>query len=246
MKIGLLIVDDHAIVREGLRALLANDPEIQILAEAADGHEAVQLARRLKPDVVLMDVIMQHMNGIDATRQIVKHNPKARVIILTTMREWYKVQLCIEAGACGYIVKASPANELLSAIRNACNGSTTFSTVISKDIQDQNRRMFVTQGRMDSNVQKLTVRETEVLRLIADGFANKQIAAELGISIKTVEKHRQQVMNKLNIHDIAGLTRYALSTGMVRPSEKNQNIGKTSPSLPPLPETHTPSTVGVV
>ena len=246
MKIGIMIVDDHAIVREGLRALLANDPEIQILAEAADGHEAVQLARRLKPDVVLMDVIMQHMNGIDATRQIVKNNPKAKVIILTTMREWYKVQLCIEAGACGYIVKASPANELLHAIRNACNGSTTFSTVISKDIQDQNRRMFVSQGRIDSNMQKLTGRESEVLRLIADGFANKQIASELGISIKTVEKHRQQVMNKLNIHDIAGLTRYALSTGMVRPSDKNQGAEHTTPALPPLPETNAQPAVNAV
>lgn len=246
MKIGLMIVDDHAIVREGLRALLANDPDIHILAEAADGHEAVQLARRLKPDVVLMDVIMQHMNGIDATRQIVKNNPKTKVIILTTMREWYKVQLCIEAGACGYIVKASPANELLQAIRNACNGSTTFSTVISKDIQDQNRRMFVSQGRIDANTQKLTSRESEVLRLIADGYANKQIASELGISIKTVEKHRQQVMNKLNIHDIAGLTRYALSTGMVRPSEKDQSLENTAPSLPPLPETHAQPTATAV
>ncbi len=236
MKIGLILVDDHAIVREGLRALLANDPEIQILAEAADGHEAVQLCRRLRPDVVLMDVILPNMNGIDATRQIVRHNPKVKVLILTTMKEWYKVQLCVEAGACGYFVKSSPATELLQAIRNACSGSSTFSTVISKDIQDQNRRMFLSQGRFDSSLQKLTTRESEVLRLIADGFANKQIAAELGISIKTVEKHRQQVMNKLNIHDIAGLTRYALSTGMVKPGEMRAPT-ETIPVLPPLPDT---------
>lgn len=246
MKIGLMIVDDHAIVREGLRALLSSDPDIQILAEASDGHEAVQLAKKLKPDVVLMDVILPHMNGIDATRQIVRQNPKVKVIILTTMREWYKVQLCIDAGACGYFVKASPSNELLQAIRNACNGSTTFSTAISKDIQDQNRRMFVSQGRIDSNVQKLTTRESEVLRLIADGYANKQIAAELGISIKTVEKHRQQVMNKLNIHDIAGLTRYALSTGMVQPSDKTRAAETTAPALPPLPETHLHAAVSAV
>jgi len=246
MKIGLMLVDDHAIVREGLRALLSTDPDIQIIAEAADGHEAVQLARRLKPDVVLMDVILPHMNGIDATRQIVKQNPKAKVIILTTMREWYKVQLCIDAGACGYFVKASPATELLQAIRNACNGNTTFSTTISKDIQDQNRRMFMTQGKIDSNVQKLTTRESEVLRLIADGYANKQIAAELGISIKTVEKHRQQVMNKLNIHDIAGLTRYALSTGMVQPSDKHHASDTSTSSLPPLPESHAPVTASAI
>jgi DNA-binding NarL/FixJ family response regulator len=245
MKIGLMIVDDHAIVREGLRALLSTDPDIQILAEASDGHEAVQLAKKLKPDVVLMDVILPHMNGIDATRQIVRQNPKVKVIILTTMREWYKVQLCIDAGACGYFVKASPSNELLQAIRNACNGSTTFSTAISKDIQDQNRRMFVSQGRIDSNVQKLTTRESEVLRLIADGYANKQIAAELGISIKTVEKHRQQVMNKLNIHDIAGLTRYALSTGMVQPSDKRRAPEATTSALPPLPETHVHAAMSV-
>ena len=218
MKIGLVLVDDHAIVREGLRALLKNDPDIQILAEAADGGQAVQVVKKLRPDVVLMDVMLPTMNGIEATKQIVKSSPRTKVIILTTVREWYKVQDCIDAGACGYFVKASPSNELLQAIHNACNGTTTFSTAISKDIQDQNRRMFVTQGKFDATTPKLTTRETEVLGLIANGLGNKHIAAELGISIKTVEKHRQQVMNKLNIHDIAGLTRYAISTGMVRPS----------------------------
>lgn len=219
MKIGLVLVDDHAIVREGLRALLKNDPDIQILAEAADGAQAVQVVRKIKPDVVLMDVMLPTMNGIEATKLIVKHSPKTKVIILTTMREWYKVQDCIEAGACGYFVKASPSNELLQAIHNACNGTNAFSTAISKNIQEQNRRMFVTQGKFDATTPKLTTRETEVLGLIANGLGNKQIAAELGISIKTVEKHRQQVMNKLNIHDIAGLTRFAISTGMVKPSE---------------------------
>jgi DNA-binding NarL/FixJ family response regulator len=219
MKIGLVLVDDHAIVREGLRALLKNDPDIQILAEAADGAQAVQVVRRLKPDVVLMDVMLPTLNGIEATKQIVKQSPKTKVIILTTMREWYKVQDCIDAGACGYFVKASPSQELLQAIHNACNGTSAFSTAISKNIQDQNRRMFITQGKFDATTPKLTTRETEVLQLIANGYGNKQIAAELGISIKTVEKHRQQVMNKLNIHDIAGLTRFAISTGMVKPSE---------------------------
>jgi len=219
MKIGLVLVDDHAIVREGLRALLKNDPDIQILAEAADGAQAVQVVRKLKPDVVLMDVMLPTMNGIEATKLIVKHTPKTKVIILTTMREWYKVQDCIEAGACGYFVKASPSNELLQAIHNACSGTTTFGTAISKNIQEQNRRLFVSQGKFDATTPKLTTRETEVLGLIANGLGNKQIAAELGISIKTVEKHRQQVMNKLNIHDIAGLTRFAISTGMVKPSE---------------------------
>lgn len=219
MKIGLILVDDHAIVREGLRALLKNDPDIQILAEAADGGQAVQVVRKLKPDVVLMDVMLPTMNGIEATKQIVKHSPRTKVIILTTVREWYKVQDCIEAGACGYFVKASPSNELLQAIRAACTGTASFSTAISKHIQEQNRRMFVAQGKFDATTPKLTTRETEVLGLIANGLGNKQIAAQLGISIKTVEKHRQQVMNKLNIHDIAGLTRFAISTGMVKPSD---------------------------
>ena len=116
-------------------------------------------------------------------------------------------------------MKASPSNELLQAIHNACSGTTTFGTAISKNIQEQNRRLFVSQGKFDATTPKLTTRETEVLGLIANGLGNKQIAAELGISIKTVEKHRQQVMNKLNIHDIAGLTRFAISTGMVKPSE---------------------------
>jgi DNA-binding NarL/FixJ family response regulator len=119
---------------------------------------------------------------------------------------------------------------LLQAIHNACNGTTAFSTAISKDIQEQNRRMFAAQGKFDASTPKLTTRETEVLGLIANGLGNKQIAATLGISIKTVEKHRQQVMNKLNIHDIAGLTRFAISTGMVKPSEI-----KPQPQ-PPAPE----------
>ena len=129
------------------------------------------------------------------------------------------MQDCIEAGACGYFVKASPSNELLQAIHNACTGTTTFSTAISRNVQEQNRRMFMAQGKFDASTPKLTTRETEVLGLIADGLGNKQIATELGISIKTVEKHRQQVMNKLNIHDIAGLTRFAISTGMVKPAD---------------------------
>lgn len=235
MKIGLVLVDDHAIVREGLRALLKNDPDIQILAEAADGGQAVQVAKKLKPDVVLMDVMLPTMNGIEATKQIVKHCPKTKVIILTTVREWYKVQDCIDAGACGYFVKASPSNELLQAIHNACNGTTTFSTAISKNIQDQNRRMFVTQGKLDATTPKLTTRETEVLGLIANGLGNKHIATELGISIKTVEKHRQQVMNKLNIHDIAGLTRYAISTGMVRPAATRPQPPSEVPAAPAAP-----------
>jgi DNA-binding NarL/FixJ family response regulator len=157
---------------------------------------------------------MPLLNGLEATRQILKLLPTAKVLVLTSYGDDDSVDQLIQAGASGYLIKQTAANDLLKAIREVQRGNSFFSPTIAKRLRDQSRRAFDTSGSGKKSVD-LTSREAEVLQLIAEGFSNKQIAAELIISIKTVEKHRQQVMNKLNIHDVAGLTRYAISKGMV-------------------------------
>ncbi|HTL58843.1 MAG TPA: response regulator transcription factor [Candidatus Limnocylindrales bacterium] len=213
-KIGVLLVDDHTVVRQGLRALLASEEDIEVLAEAENGRQAVMAARKTPPDVVVMDVAMPLLNGLEATRQILKMVPGAKVLVLTSYGDDECVEQLMKAGASGYLIKQTAANELLKAIREVQRGNAFFSPSIAKRLRDQCRQVF-TSGQPARKSTELTSREAEVLQLIAEGFSNKQIAGELAISIKTVEKHRQQVMNKLNIHDVAGLTRYAISKGMV-------------------------------
>ena len=213
-KITVLLVDDHTVVRQGLRALLSAEEDIEVIGEAENGRQAVVLAKKALPDVVVMDVAMPLLNGLEATRQIVRTLPGTRVLVLTSYGDEECVEQLMQAGAVGYLIKQTAANDLLKAIREVQRGNAFFSPSIAKRLRDQCRQAFTT-GQPTRKAGELTSREAEVLQLIAEGFSNKQIAAELLISIKTVEKHRQQVMNKLNIHDVAGLTRYAISKGMV-------------------------------
>jgi DNA-binding NarL/FixJ family response regulator len=213
-KISVLLADDHTVVRQGLRALLKSEEDIEVVGEAENGQVAVQLAQKTSPDVVVMDVAMPQLNGLEATRQILKSQPSTRVLVLTSYSDDDCVQQLTEAGVSGYLIKQTAANELIKAIREVQRGNAFYSPAIARRLRDQCRKAFAN-GQPLRKGGELTSRETEVLRLIARGFSNKQIAAELAISIKTVEKHRQQVMNKLNIHDIAGLTRYAISKSMV-------------------------------
>ncbi len=215
-KVAVLLVDDHAVVRQGLRALLEAEGDLVVVGEAEDGREAVQLARKTFPDVVLMDVAMPGMNGAEATRQILKSVPTTKVLVLTSYGDDDYVAQLLEAGAMGYVVKQTAAADLLKAIRQVQKGEAFFSPVIARRLQSNGQGAFA-MPQPDKKVPSLTSRETEVLQLVAEGLANKQIAAELAISIKTVEKHRQQAMNKLNIHDTAGLTRYAIAKGWVEP-----------------------------
>ena len=214
-KIRVLLADDHTVVRQGLRALLAAEEDFEIVGEAENGRQAIQLVKKLLPDVAVIDIAMPVLNGLEATRQITRSVPATKVLILSSYSDDEYVQQLTEAGAAGYLVKQTAANELIKAIREAQRGNAYFSPAIAKRLRDQCREAFVTGQPGQKRSDYLTTREAEVLQLIAEGRANKQIAAELCISIKTVEKHRQQVMNKLNIHDIAGLTRYALSKGLV-------------------------------
>jgi DNA-binding NarL/FixJ family response regulator len=214
-KIRVLLADDHTVVRQGLRALLVAEGDIEIVGEAENGRQAVQLVKKLMPDVVVMDIAMPQLNGLEATRQITHSMPSTKVLILSSYSDDEYVQQLTEAGASGYLVKQTAANDLLKAIREAQKGNAFFSPSIAKRLRDHCRESFVSGHLGKPRTDHLTMREAEVLQLIAEGRANKQMAAELCISIKTVEKHRQQVMNKLGIHDVAGLTRHAIAKGII-------------------------------
>lgn len=214
-KIRVLLADDHMVVRQGLRVLLEAEEDIGIVGEAETGRQAVQLVKKLQPDVVVMDIAMPMLNGLEATRQILREVPSTKVLVLSSYSDDEYVHQLTEAGAAGYLLKQTAANDLIKAIREAKKGNAFFSPAISKRLLDSYREAFLNGTPVRKRTDFLTSRESEVLQLVAEGKPNKQIAAELGISIKTVEKHRQQLMNKLNLHDVAGLTRYAMSKGII-------------------------------
>jgi len=217
-KVRVLIADDHTLVREGLRALLRSETDIEIVGEAETGRQAVELAKTLNPDVVLMDIAMPLLSGLEATRQIVKRSPSARVLILSSYSDDDYVFQLAEAGGAGYLLKQASSTDVARAIREVRSGNAFFSPAISKRLSDRYRESIVSGVPVKTRSSLLTSRETEVLQLIAEGGGNKHIAAELGISVKTVERHRQRLMDKLGIHDVAGLTRYAISRGLVETS----------------------------
>ena len=218
-KITVLLADDHTIVRQGLRALLEAETDIVVVAEAGTGREAVQLANKLLPQVVVMDIAMPTLNGLEATRQIARDVPQTKLLVLSSYDDDEYVRQVTDAGAIGYLLKQTAATDLIRAVREARKGNAFFSPAIARRLAERSREAALG-GASGRGRVGLTSREAEVLQLIAEGRANKQIADELGISIKTVEKHRQRVMNKLNIHDIAGLTRYAISKGIVEGSAR--------------------------
>src|SRR6476660_8266751 len=214
-NISVLLADDHNIVRHGLKALLTAEGDINVIAEAQNGREAVQLAAKLLPEVVVMDLAMPLLNGWEATRQIVKAVPSARIVVLSTYGDDDHVQQAIAAGAAAYLLKQTAAADLVKAIREVKKGNAYFSPAIAKRLREQTCRPEEAVTEPNPADAELTPREAEVLQLIAEGFANKQIAGELGLSVKTVEKHSQQVMQKLDIHNIAGLVRHAVEKGII-------------------------------
>jgi len=218
-KITVLLADDHTVVRQGLRALLEAEEDMSIAGEAENGRQAVQMAKRLQPDVVVMDIAMPSLNGLEATRQISRESPKSKVLILASYGDDEYVKQLTDGGASGYLVRQTAAQDLVAAIREAKKGNAFFSPAISKRLLEHYRASV---GRPPGRKKtpRLTPRELEVLQLIAEGYANKQIAGELFISIKTVEKHRQQLMRKLDIHDVASLTRYAIAKGLIETSKR--------------------------
>ena len=214
-KITVLLAEDHAIVRQGLVSLLKSDGNFTMVGEAKTGREAVALAKSLKPDVILMDIAMPELNGLEATRQILAANPAARVIVLSAHSDNEYIERMCTLGVVGFLEKQTSAEILTKAIREVAKGNTFFSAAVAKRVQEIQNKPRDRDGMVKTDGNRLTSRETEVLQLVAEGSANKQVASELGISIKTVEKHRQHLMDKLNIHDTAGLTRYAITTGVI-------------------------------
>ncbi len=212
MTIRVLLCDDHRIFREGLRTLLEKNPGLSVVGEAGDGPGAVKKAQELAPDIVLMDISLPNLNGIEATRRILALRPQVKVIVLSMHSDPRFVREALTAGASGYLLKDSAFEELLTAVAAVAAGQDYLSPAIAHIVVAGCVRGS-TAG--DAAASVLTSREREVLQLLAEGRSTKQIALHLGLSAKTVETHRMQVMKKLDIHSIAGLTRFAIREGLV-------------------------------
>lgn len=213
-KIRVLLVEDHAIVCKGLRSLLEGKAEIEVVGEAKDGKEAIEKVEKLIPDVVLMDIAMPILNGLEATRQIKKQIPKVKVLILSMYANEDYIFHALQAGASGYVVKQASPAELVSAIHDVYRGESFLSSPISKKVVNG----YIQQANAinkKNNYDRLTTREREILQLIAEGYSTREIAKLLYISVKTVETHRTNLMCKLDIHNTVKLTKYAICKGMI-------------------------------
>ena len=212
-KIQILLADDHMIVRKGLASILNNEPGLEVIGEAEDGREAVQKVEELNPDIVVMDISMPQLNGLDATRQIKKRFPDMKILILTMHISDEYVYEVLQAGASGYILKQAAPTELLSAIQSVQQGDIYLSPKVSKTVINE----YLKKSQIDKikTESQLTEREREIVQLIAEGNSNREIAEILHISIKTVESHRTKVMEKLDLHSTANITRYAIRKGII-------------------------------
>lgn len=208
--VRVLLADDHTLVRAGIRALLAGMPDVEVIGEAADGEAALQLALRLEPDVVLMDIAMKGMNGLQAAARLHEELPDTRVIILSMHATEDYLQQALRAGAAGYMLKDAATLELQLALAAVARGDTYLSPAVSAQIVEG----FL-QNSTSTGSAALTSRQNEILRLIAIGQSTKEIAFQLKLSGKTVDSHRAQLMERLSIHDVAGLVRYAIRTGLI-------------------------------
>lgn len=212
-RVRILLADDHALVREGLAAILACEPGFQVVEQASDGREAVSKAERLEPDIVLLDLTMPLLNGVEAARHILQKNPRARILVLSMHEELEYAAKALESGASGYVRKSSPPEELVEAIHRVLQGEIYLDRGIAAGLFKE----YVQGLAAARKNNPLTPRQVEVLQLIAEGHTSKEIASLLKISIKTVESLRMQIMSRLGIHSIAGLTRYAVRQGLTAP-----------------------------
>jgi DNA-binding NarL/FixJ family response regulator len=210
MRIRILLADDHMMVRQGIRAVLEREG-FEVVAEAMDGREAVKLAEKLKPDVAVLDIAMPLLNGIDAAREIRRVSPRTKTTLLTVHEETQYGVEALRAGVTGYVVKTKAADDLVKAIREVSNGAVYMSPGVSRDAV----RAYL--DGSEPTADGLTPREREVLQLVAEGKTTKEVAAVLGISVKTAESHRSRIMEKLDIHETASLVRYAIRLGVIQP-----------------------------
>ena len=207
--IKVLLADDHTIVRQGLKLILAAQPDFEVVGEAANGREAAELAEKLRPDIVLMDVQMPELNGIEATRRMVAANSRIRVLVLSMHKEALYVREVLKAGARGYILKDAIDTELLSAMRSVARGDGYISPAVSGALLTDYRE------QSSNPLDTLSTREREVLQLIAEGKTNKEVATKLNLSVYTVDSHRSKIMEKLNLHSAGELVRFAMKNGLV-------------------------------
>lgn len=212
-KVRLLVVDDHPVVRTGIRNCLAAHPDFEVVGEASNGAEALAMACELAPEVVLMDLHMPEMDGMEATRLLRKEVPKAKVLVLSVDQKKDTILQVVRSGAQGYVLKDAPPEELVRAIESVARGETFFSSEVAKIVLNH---CMTENGETPSPVH-LTERERQVLAMIADGLTNKEVATRLNVSTRTVEAHREHIMRKLNVHSVVGLTRYAIAHGIIRP-----------------------------
>jgi DNA-binding NarL/FixJ family response regulator len=208
-RIRILLADDHAVVRQGFRMILSAHPDLEIVGEAGNGREAVELAAKLRPDVVVMDVAMPELNGIEATRRLTAENPHTRVVALSMHKDSVYVREILRAGARGYLLKDSVADDLVAAIHAVAGGEGYLSPAVSNAVLDDYRK------HVTNPIDLLSSREREVLQMLAEGKTNKEIAVTLNLSVYTVDAHRGRIMEKLNVHSINELVRFAVRNGLV-------------------------------
>lgn len=212
MKITVVLADDHRIVREGLAAMMNAKPDIEVVAQAKNGREALRLVKEFSPQVVVMDVAMPDLNGVEATRQISQEVPQVKILALSMHSDMQFISKMLAAGASGYVLKDSAFEELANAIRAVSNGRTYLSAGISDMVLQEYVHMLG--NKQEDETCPLSTREREVLQLLAEGMSTKDVANRLHLSAKTVESHRRQIMEKLNVRNIAGLTKYAVRQGL--------------------------------
>src|ERR1700682_1247062 len=208
-RIRILLADDHAVVRHGFKMILGAQPDMEIVGEAGNGREAVELTEQLKPDIVVMDVAMPELHGIEATRRVAASVPNARVIALSMHKDSVYVREVLRAGARGYLLKDSGSADLVAAVRAVAQGEGYLSPAISNAVLDDYRK------HVSNPIDLLTSREREVLQMLAEGKTNKEIAGVLNLSVYTVDAHRGRIMEKLNLHSINELTRFAVRNGLI-------------------------------
>ncbi len=213
-KLRILLADDHIVMRTGLRALLERQPDMEVVGESENGRETVELAASLRPDVVVMDVGMPVLNGIEASKTIVTQSPRTAVVILSMHADESYVMRALSAGARGYLLKDSGAGDLISAIQAVSQGKSFFSPKVSRILAEDYVRVLKQKGAVDT-YDLLTGREREILQLLAEGKANKEVATDLNISTYTVETHRSHILQKLNLHNSAELVLYAVRKGII-------------------------------
>ncbi|MBI2519759.1 MAG: response regulator transcription factor [Bdellovibrio sp.] len=213
-RITILLVEDHHIVRQGLKTLLETEADMTVVGEAENGFEAITMCEELGPMIVVMDIALPKLNGIEASRKILKDHPAMKMLVLSAYADDRDIEKMTSLGVNGFLIKQCAPDMLIEAIREIMKGNTFFSSSVSERLVQLNKRPLRSEGAL------LSARELQVLQLITEGRANKEVAFELEISIKTVEKHRQSIMKKLSIHDVAGLTRYAIAEGIIETGRK--------------------------